>query len=95
MARKKEDVAADEPSFEHSLEELQLIVKRLEEGEIGLELSLGEYERGIGLLRRCYQLLQNAEQRIEILTGFNDAGEPIMQPFDAKATYSPPSKGKQ
>lgn len=96
MAKKKEDIAdaaADEPSFEHSLEELQLIVKRLEEGDLGLENSLGEYERGIGLLRRCYQLLQHAEQRVEILTGFNDEGEPITQPFDARATYSPP-KGK-
>ncbi|MEX0726328.1 MAG: exodeoxyribonuclease VII small subunit [Planctomycetaceae bacterium] len=96
MAKQNELVADDaqEPSFEHSLEELQLIVKRLEEGDLGLENSLGEYERGIGLLRRCYQLLQQAEQRVEILTGFNDEGEPITQPFDAKATYAPP-KGKQ
>lgn len=93
MAEKNND-ADTEPTFEHSLEELQLIVKRLEEGELGLENSLTEYERGIAMLRRCYQLLQSAEQRVEILTGFNDEGEPVTQPFDAQATYTP-SKGKQ
>ncbi len=101
MTKKKEEATPDitfeirtempgAMSFENSLDDLQQIVQRLEEGELGLETSLSEYERGIGLLRRCYQLLQEAEQKIEILTGFADTGEPQMKPFDASATWTPP-----
>ena len=81
-------VEATEPgrSFEESLDELQRIVSELEEGDIGLEESLERFEKGIALLRSCYQILERAEQRIEMLVGFNDDGEPVTEPFDASAT---------
>lgn len=77
----------DRPSFETSLAELQQIVAQLEAGTLGLEQSLCEFERGVKLLRTCYRFLEDAEQKIELLVGFNEQGEPVTEPFDAAATY--------
>jgi exodeoxyribonuclease VII small subunit len=75
------------PTFEGSLAELQQIVQDLEEGKLGLEVSLSRFEEGIRLLRNCYQILEAAEQKIEILTGVDEAGTPVTAPFDASATF--------
>jgi len=75
------------PTFEGSLAQLQQIVNDLEEGNLGLETSLARFEEGIRLLRNCYMILEAAEQKIEILAGLNDAGEPMTEPFDASATF--------
>lgn len=75
------------PAFETSLTELQQIVTRLEDGSLGLEQSLSEFERGVKLLRTCYRILEEAEQKVELLIGFNEQGEPLTEPFDAAATY--------
>ena len=69
------------PSFEKALEQLEHIVHQLEEGEIGLAEALDHYEKGIGLLKQCYGLLQRAERRIELLSGVDAAGNPITEPF--------------
>lgn len=74
------------PTFETALEELQTIVHELEEGRLGLETSLTRFEQGVGLLRNCYRLLEQAEQRIEVLTGTDAQGNAITAPFDAAAT---------
>ena len=54
--------------FEQSITELEEIVRQLEKGELSLEDSLVQFEKGIGLARNCQHLLQKAEQKIEILT---------------------------
>jgi exodeoxyribonuclease VII small subunit len=71
----------DQPSFEAALEELETIVHQLEEGELGLDESLGKYEQGVKHLKHCYQLLKAAEQRIELLTGVEESGAAITEPF--------------
>lgn len=76
-----------DPCFETSLADLQQIVTQLETGTLGLEQSLSEFERGVKLLRTCYRFLEDAEQKIELLVGFNEQGEPVTEPFDAAATY--------
>lgn len=75
------------PSFEEALAEIQAIVDDLEEGAIGLEESMQRFERGTSLLKSCYGLLKEAEQRIEILTARNEVGELVTEPFDASATH--------
>lgn len=82
----------DSSTFESALAELQRVVHDLEEGQLGLEASLARFETGIGLLRSCYKILENAEQRIEILTGTDAAGNPVLAPFDAAATFDPADK---
>ena len=79
-------------SFEASLTQLQKIVAELEDGKISLEESLQRFERGVGLLRSCYQILEQAEQKIEILTGFDANGNPLTAPFDASATVGQPDQ---
>jgi exodeoxyribonuclease VII small subunit len=83
------DIPADSPpqTFEGALAQLQQIVHELEEGDLGLETSLSRFEQGIGLLRNCYRILEQAEHKIEILTGQDAAGNPITAPFDATATF--------
>jgi exodeoxyribonuclease VII small subunit len=48
--------------FERAIEELESIVKRLEEGKVPLEESVAIYERGEALKRRCEELLRLAEE---------------------------------
>jgi exodeoxyribonuclease VII small subunit len=57
------------PDFETALAELERIVKQLEDGELPLEKSLELYERGVRLSRYCHGRLEDAEKRIEVLTG--------------------------
>ena len=82
-----EQSTSDEPSFEESFAEIQSIVEALEEGAVGLEESMQRFERGTTLLRKCYRLLEEAEQRIEILTGRDADGGLAVEPFDASATH--------
>jgi exodeoxyribonuclease VII small subunit len=55
-------------TFERAIEELELIVKRLEDGKVPLEESVAIYERGEALKRRCEELLRQAEARVEKIT---------------------------
>ena len=80
--------AADILTFEQALAELEKIVRELEDGKIGLEESLARYEKGVGLLRRCYGQLRQVEQRIVELVGQDADGQPLTRPFAHAATVS-------
>lgn len=69
MSKKsKTHSSADKPpDFEKSLAELEHIVTRMEAGELSLDESLQQFERGVALARACQQALQTAEQKVEIL----------------------------
>jgi exodeoxyribonuclease VII small subunit len=66
MAQKDNDIG--QMPFERAIEELESIVKRLEEGKVPLEESVAIYERGEALKRRCEDLLRQAEARVEKIT---------------------------
>ena len=68
-------------SFELALAELEKVIGELEDGAIPLEDALCRYERGIGLLKSCYQKLRQAELRIQELTGVDENGQPQLRPF--------------
>jgi len=69
-------------SFERAIEELESIVKRLEEGKVPLEESVTIYERGEALKRRCEELLRQAEARVEKIT-LDASGKPSgTEPLD-------------
>ncbi len=59
-------------TYEQAIEELETIIERIEQGEIGLEESLAQYRRGAALLKRCRGILDTAEQQIEELTVAED-----------------------
>ncbi|UCF17125.1 MAG: exodeoxyribonuclease VII small subunit [Phycisphaerales bacterium] len=62
----KEDIA--ELSFEEAITRLTDIVDKVEKGQIPLQESLDQYERGMALIKHCRTILQQAEQRIEKIT---------------------------
>lgn len=66
--------------FEKSLDELEALVKSLEQGELSLEQSLGAFERGVTLTRACQQALKTAEQRVDQLIQRED-GSLETRPF--------------
>lgn len=72
----------DEPTFEQALAQLEVIVRKLEEGQLGLSDALAQYEAGIGHLKRCYEALDKAERKIELLAGVDAAGNLVTRPFD-------------
>jgi len=55
-------------AFEQAIDQLETIVKRLEEGKVPLEESVAIYERGEALKRRCDELLRQAEARVDKIT---------------------------
>jgi len=55
--------------LEKSLGELETIVEQLESGELPLDKSLKEFERGVRLSRECQAALKDAEQRVQVLLG--------------------------
>ncbi len=75
------DTDVGQLSFERAIEELESIVKRLEDGKVPLEESVAIYERGEALKRRCEELLHQAEARVQKITldvGGNPTGaEPL------------------
>jgi exodeoxyribonuclease VII small subunit len=51
-------------SFEDTIKELTGIVSKIEQGQISLENSIQQYERGMTLIKHCRQILSKAEERI-------------------------------
>jgi exodeoxyribonuclease VII small subunit len=80
-----------EVDFETALAEIEQIVARLEGGQLGLTESLEQYEAGIKQLKRCQTLLDSAEQRVSMLSGFDSDGNPIVQPMPGLDATSPDS----
>lgn len=71
-----------QPDFEKALAELELLVERMEQGDITLEDSLKDFERGIELTRTCQQALKQAEQKVQIL--MEKSGQPELAAFDTE-----------
>ena len=67
--------------FEHSLDELEQLVTRMEGGELSLDESLKSFERGIGLYRHCQTALEQAELRVRLL--LDPEAPETAEPFDS------------
>lgn len=68
---------ADRPAqapadFAATLAELEALVERLESGDLSLESSLENYERGIALVREARGRLAQAELRVQTLAERGD-----------------------
>ena len=63
--------------LEETLENLEQLVEKLEQGDMPLNQALKEFERGIKLTRQCQSVLKDAEQKIEILLTDSEAPEPF------------------
>ena len=84
------------PSFEQAIERLETIVEELEGGSLSLEESIARYEEGMKLSKLLTRTLDEAEKRIERLSGGEGGdGEPRTEPMeiDLKSPENP-SEGK-
>jgi len=65
--------------FNKGLLELEDIVNKMESGELELEESLKLFEKGVELTRKCQSALNQAEQRISVLTADDNyqSSEPL------------------
>ena len=66
--------------FEKSLQRLEQIVAQMESGDLGLEESLAQFEKGIKLARSCQDTLTDAELRVEKLIEKNGLQQTV--PFE-------------
>ena len=66
--------------FNKGLAELEVIINKMESGDLSLEDSLKYFEKGVKLHRQCYSALSDAEQRVNILSVEDNYKEE--KPFD-------------
>ncbi len=69
-------------SFEAALKSLEAIVEQLEDGQLSLDESLARYEEGVGHVKDCFRLVEQAERKIALLTGVDADGNPVTQPYE-------------
>lgn len=84
--RERAAVSGDEPElgFETAVAEIETIVRGLESGDWSLTESLTQYERAVGRLQNCHRMLESAQQRVTLLSGFDAEGNPVTEPLDAR-----------
>jgi len=68
----KQNNSISKLSFEQAIKELTGIVSKIEQGEIPLQDSLTQYEKGMALIKHCREILQKAEKRIETISKEKD-----------------------
>ena len=67
------------PDFETALAELEALVEKMEQGDLSLDESLHQFERGVQLTRSCQQALKDAEQKVQVL--LEKDGQASLEPF--------------
>lgn len=79
MSEKSPKSSDQVAEFEQSLDELELLVSRMEESEMGLDDSLKSFERGVALYRSCQSALEQADLRVKQLIepGRPESAEPF------------------
>ena len=84
MAKSSTQASTPSPAsaaFEQSLDELEALVARMEQGELGLDESLAAFERGVALYRNCQGALDRAELRVRKL--LDPEAPDSAEPFEA------------
>lgn len=61
-----------EKSFEDNLSDLRLAIDKLESSECSLEESMMLYKDAIDTAKRCYDIIENAQQEISIINNLGD-----------------------
>lgn len=87
LAKKKTNSKTEKAlTFEESLEQLRDVVGQLENGNLTLSDSLEKYEQGVASLKSCYEALNQAQRRIELLVDLDEEGNLVTRPFDDTAS---------
>lgn len=75
------EALVDNLNFEAAVKELEGMIEKIGSGQLTLEESLKDFERGILLARHCQTALKEAEQKIQILIEQNQNGKTKLEPF--------------
>ena len=67
------DMPETNMTFESAMEELDQLVQKMEGQNLNLQEALAHFERGITLTRFCQDALQNAEQKVKVLSDSLDS----------------------
>jgi exodeoxyribonuclease VII small subunit len=70
------------PDLEKSLDEINTLIEKMEHGDLTLEQSLTQFERGIVLIKHAQTILQEAEQKVQILLKNHANGEDKLQDYE-------------
>ena len=65
----------DNNNFEESMKDLELIVEKLEKGELNLEKSLQLFEEGVEISKKLNDQLKNAEKKVSELMNISKESE--------------------
>lgn len=85
---KKANIADLEPS----LKEINVLIEKMEKGDLTLEQSLSHFEKGITLIKNCQTILQEAEQKVQILIQNNSN---LASSSEELKPYTPEEGGDQ
>ena len=66
------DEEQKQPDLKEQMAALSDIVEKLEDPDVSLEASLALYEQGMALIKRATATLEQAEQRVAVLTADGD-----------------------
>ncbi|MDO7682080.1 MAG: exodeoxyribonuclease VII small subunit [Pirellulales bacterium] len=99
MTEKSSKTNKKQPSFEESLDELDVIIHKMESRDLGLTESLAAYEKGVSLLRHLHEELSDIEQRVVTLVRIDEDGTPVFENATSTAesetvSSRPTTKGK-
>jgi exodeoxyribonuclease VII small subunit len=89
MAKNKDENDISNLSFEEAIKELTAIVAKIEQGEIPLQDSLEQYEKGMALIKHCRGILQKAEKRIEKISKEEETEDRRQETEDKKQNTKP------
>ena len=79
-------MAKQRMAFETAMARLEQIVESIEQGKVGLEDSIKQFEEGMSLIRQCRDVLATAEMKIQQLQATDaDGAEPADQPAAPEA----------
>src|ERR1700750_2998573 len=76
------------PDFESALEQLEQIVRDLEQGNAPLERGLQLFEEGVTLLSACRKTLEPAELRVREFADVDESGAVRLKDFEHRRTTS-------
>lgn len=95
MAKKSKQNEIDKLTFEQSIHALTEIVDKIETGQVPLQESLQQYEKGMALIKHCRGILLNAEKRIEEIADTEQESGEDEEEIDEDQTENDDEEGEE
>ncbi len=82
MNNKSKADCDDPQSFEQSFARIEVIVKELEQGTLGLDESLAAYQEAVRHMKYCQNKLREVSRSVELMQAVESDGSYESTPFD-------------